>query len=873
MKPQCIQAVNAAYGREATPAEITAIEQRLSRAMQQLARADRTGWLAKTQEQRIEEGAAAAAREIAAEAQKKLQRQALQITRIGELQQTIADFPGSPLDALSRIVAFHADAQGSIQSVESRASAIRDDALRQMISTLEATNPRFWGLFENPEGVRDLVMELHGEASGNQVAAKGAEQFKQIAEALRQRYNRAGGDVGQLDDWGMPHHHSQVRVARAGREQWLKTLTPAERAKAIALDRPPPKEFARDHWVGSILPAVDRSRYLRPDGSMMDDNEVTELFRGIWLTIATGGINKLEPGAFRGNGMMANRGSESRQVHFRSAKDYLDYQSSFGEHTPYETLTGHIAGIARDIAAVETFGPNPAHAFRLLQDQAVGRLVDAEPARSGAYLKQAQKVEALFDHVTGRTLPVASERLARAFDTVRNSLVANRLGSAVITSITDEGTMMRMASVNNLPQLQLWRNELAAMNPTNAQERRFAQRAGLALNTLVNSLNRFGNEGLGAGFSSKIAGATLRASGLNYLTDARRRAWGVTMMDAYGSITSQHARLADLDPSDHRILLSKGITETDFAVWKRAELEDWTDGNDTVLTPDAIYRIPDEKLSDLGDPAALREEAVTKLLGAVLEETNMAVIEPGARERALMMSGLQRGTWKGELTRSVFLFKSFPIAMITKHWARALSEPTPNRRLSAMLALTTSSTLLGMVAMQAAQLRDGKDPRNVREWKTWMGALLKGGALSIYGDFLFADETEHGRGAFATLLGPVAGLAEESVALTWGNALQAAKGEETDFGAELVRFAKGNTPGLSAAINLWYTRAAVDHLLIHDLQEAASPGYLRRMENRARNEFGTEYWWAPGGSPLMDSGETLAPERTPDFEAGVADRN
>ena len=154
-----------------------------------------------------------------------------------------------------------------------------------------------------------------------------------------------------------------------------------------------------------------------------------------------------------------------------------------------------------------------------------------------------------------------------------------------------------------------------------------------------------------------------------------------------------------------------------------------------------------------------------------------------------------------------------------------------------------------------------------------MGALLKGGALSIYGDFLFADETEHGRGAFATLLGPVAGLAEETVALTWGNALQAAKGEETDFGAELVRFAKGYTPGLSAAINLWYTRAAVDHLLIHDLQEAASPGYLRRMENRARNEFGTEYWWAPGGSPLMDSGETFGPERAPDFEAAVTERN
>jgi hypothetical protein len=31
--------------------------------------------------------------------------------------------------------------------------------------------------------------------------------------------------------------------------------------------------------------------------------------------------------------------------------------------------------------------------------------------------------------------------------------------------------------------------------------------------------------------------------------------------------------------------------------------------------------------------------------------------------------GLQRGTWKGELTRSVFLFKSFPISVVMRHWS------------------------------------------------------------------------------------------------------------------------------------------------------------------------------------------------------------
>lgn len=135
--------------------------------------------------------------------------------------------------------------------------------------------------------------------------------------------------------------------------------------------------------------------------------------------------------------------------------------------------------------------------------------------------------------------------------------------------------------------------------------------------------------------------------------------------------------------------------------------------------------------------------------------------------------------------------------------------------------------------------------------------------IFLFGDFLFAKETEHGRGALATLLGPVVGLTEEALALTWGNLLEASEGEETDAGAEAIKFAKGNTPVVSALLNLWYTRVIADHLLVHDLQEAANPGYLRRMENRAQNEFGQDYWWRPGEVML---------ERAPELEAAINER-
>ena len=45
--------------------------------------------------------------------------------------------------------------------------------------------------------------------------------------------------------------------------------------------------------------------------------------------------------------------------------------------------------------------------------------------------------------------------------------------------------------------------------------------------------------------------------------------------------------------------------------------------------------------------------------------------------------------------------------------------------------------------------------------------------------------------------------------------------------------------------------------MLHNLQEAANPGYLSRMRQRAMKDWGQGYWWAPG--------EAL-PDRAPDFE-------
>lgn len=1064
MKAECIDAVTQAIGRALNASELKGIEDRVRSAMP----AARVELLNQgqtvTPRAMMEQAAEIASQGLLADAAKVKQRLANTIAAHDRVANYLATAKARGIDnltALDQLVAFDAKATGRVLSVETQGKAVADEAIGRLVQTFEATNPRFFGMVEDMAGIRLLVKEMMGENTGNADAAAGAKAWKETTEALRVRFNAAGGDIGKLEDWGLPHHHSQSKVWKAG----------------------------ADAWVKDIMPMLNRDKYVKPDGALMDDAELEGVLRKAWDTISSNGMNKIEPGKVTGSAMRANWGSESRQIHFKDGDAWTAYQVKYGEQGFYDVMMGHVRGIAHQIALVETFGPNPNRSFELFRDQAMLDVKAAGKVNPNAINEQAMKTTRLFNHVAGQVTPVANEGMARGFDSMRSWLVASRLGSAVITSISDEATIAMMAHVNNLPEMQILRNELTALNPTNKQDRRLLARMGLAGEVMASNLGRFGQEGLGASFASKMATATIRASGLSAMTAARKAAFGATMMDSIGYLVKTKA-FDKLDALDNRILLSKGVTETDWAVWKLAKLESWR-GNDTMLTPEAVRAIPDaeiakviqpeldtikaaakaqidelnarndqetgwldsridkfkaaqdaakkkigkmavdkdakvqklaestqarielvqaeiervkvraeieaafkneknsdnvrglladvhratneaneyvpganselsrifegkadslaarvasaggsigrqyglregaltrriveletrirnaerssnaeimradkaeaKRLDDIRDELAAfwfrsnerqqrrqfvmdriardidpqigqaieraRNAATTRLLGSVLEEVDMAVITPGAREKVFMHGDTVRGTFKGELVRSFWLFKSFPLAMIERHVSRGMNwggeqGGTAGGRAKYLTSLMLGTTLLGGIAVEINELLAGRDPKNANPWddpskaaKFWAQAFFKGGSLGLYGDFIYSEATQHGGGGLAAMLGPVAGLAEEMIGLTQGNLIQMAQGKDTRAGAEMVRAAKGLTPGAS----LWYIKGAADHLFFQQLQNELSPGYLSAMSSRARREFNQEYWWEPGEA---------APDRAPDI--------
>jgi hypothetical protein len=868
MKDRCIKAVSTAIGRNLNQAEAQGIEDRILKNMRYAASRDPQAFRALSADDRLKQAAQLAAKEIVDESVLKKRRIDLALSAYDRVSNQLNELKNAGLDgldALKRTLVFMSDGKSNTLSAESRGNAIRNLALGQLKDTFEAVDPKLWGLLEDKDGVVSLTKAIFGEQTGDAAIDNGAKAWHAVAEGLRNQFNQAGGKIGDLADWAIPQHHSQLKIMNAG----------------------------ADTWVQAIMPLLKRDRYLNGDGTRMNDQQVEEAMRNAWLTLATGGINKLTPGA-KGSGMLANQNAEARTIHFKDADSYLTYQQAYGDKSLWSVMTGHVENLSKQIAMLETYGPNPDNTFQALLDRELQAAAVSDPRQTTRLEQESVRLRSLYDYTTGKTQPIVNEHLATTFDTLRNWLVASRLGSAVITSLTDEATLHLTAHVNNLPEMQLVRNELAALNPTNKTEENLAHRAGLGVDTMLNHLNRWGQDNLGPTFSSKLASGVMRASGMEALDGARRRAFGVTYMSALGEMVGKYDTLADLDPTDNRILLSKGITETDWQIWKLAELEKWGAGNG-VLTPESIMRIPqadlaavvdgerlrimvemqakvdsinamsamtkkeransiaewsrvyNEKLANLDE--SVRRDAMIRLLGVTLEETDMAVIRPGATDKFLTGAGMERGTWKGELTRSFFQFKAFPLAMISRHWMRGANMETAGGKAMYLASLIAGTTILGAVSQSVNDLLTGKDVRNYNPFegehgtKNWIAAFLKGGSLGLYGDFLFSGATQSNQaGPIAALLGPVAGLAEEAFKLTQGNIIEAMQGKDTNFGAEAVRFVKGNTPGAS----IWYAKAALDHIIFHQLQEYFSPGYLAQMQRRAQKEFGQSYWWTPG---------------------------
>lgn len=835
MHPDCVASVQAAaekLGRAPlTRAQLDAIESRILATQRQMARTD-PDWQSRPADERVLVAAEQAMVNIKAEADRKVANAQRQILKTAATDSRVVGIMGKEKSSRSHAVV------RDIEQTQQYINGIRNESMGNLMNLLDASKSgegagfgRRVAMFlfdaDNPAMTRDLAREIFQKgdgSSGNKIAQEGAKAYLQVIEGNRQRFNNGGGDVGRLEYGYIPQPHEASAVRNAGREK----------------------------WVDKIFPLLDRTKYVLEDGSRMGDEQLRSVLDGAWETIATEGLNKMEPGSFRGGGAKANAGSESRQIHFKDADGYLAYMQEFGRGGMYDAVMGHVGRMARDIGLIERYGPNPNAQMELQLDLAArtdGRTPDNLERIFGI------SPQSYWNHINGTTSTAQSANIASIGMHVRAMQTMGKLGGAVISSITDLGTFFVTTGYNRLNYWDAVKN--IGKTAASKDARDFLTAHGVIAESMSNDMSRWAGDHIAQNWSGRLANSTMKLSLMNAWTDTLRRSFSLTQMQGLAKISK--TEWGKLNEWDRALLERKGFNEADWQVVQKAELTDFS--GKQHLTPEAIRASGDERAN----------EVVSKYLGMIQDEAEFAVLNPDLAAKVAGTAGLQAGTVSGELARSMMQFKSFPLAMVSRHWRRMFdapkvadgSAPAMGDRVMYGMALAVTTSALGAIATQAKQVVAGKDPIDMtgpHAGKFWVKAVAQGGGLSIVGDLMLNNPNDS-LGGFArsfggTLAGPAISTAAEGLGIALEEGYKASEGKQTHAAARTVRLLRSNLP----YVNLWYAKSALDHAGMHALQESLSPGYLSKMKARASKDFGSTYWWSPG---------TGAPERAPDMAKAV----
>ena len=825
MKEQCKQAVAKALGKATlNQQEATNIENRIKDTMKSLAKKDIQNWRNLSDAEKLVKAGEFVAQDIQAQLKRKHAIAARDILTQNK-NLALLDHPTlTASEVVDRMVAAHGDMSG-IQSIDSWAikgiATVQKGYLTDFYTNIKGG----LGIFTDADLVQKIVRERFGDNTGDPLAKKISDKMGEVFEGMRERFNRAGGDIGKLDDWGLPQTHSLEKIVLAGKQAWVQ--------KAEGL--------------------IDTSKYVHEDGTYYSQQEIRELLEYSFDTLSSNGANKTEIGrqSFGGNSKVTSRHSESRVLHFKDAESWMEYQAEFGGMPFVDLVNAHIDGLSKDIAMVEKLGSSPKNAMRILMDAA-----DKKDRENGLVTTDKnstlQRAQTMFDEFSGQNTP-QSEVLANLGLAYRSMNVAAMLGGTTISSVTDQAMIAKTAQVHGIAYRKTFGELISQLNPKNKEDRQLAHSLGLATEEMLGSIARWSDDGLTsvhgrsqklARVSSGIASQVMRISGLNALTAASKVGFTKMLMHKYGTLTRSKA-WADLDAMDRELMEKTGLNERAWEVMRLADPVVDRKGNQ-LMSARSIYEIPDDKLKPFGDPQKVRDEVATQFQAHLLDEQGMAVVEAGLRERTWMAPGTRKGTAMGEIIKSMLQFKSFSASFLMRHGSRAMAQQGIGGKAAYAIPLVAMTTILGGLVVQLKELANGNDPATM--WDSddpdktidfMRRSFAAGGGLPVLGDILVAGMDPSGRDAGDFISGPFGSDFKTILNLTVGNATQASNGIETNAGNEAFRFLKGKIP----AQNLWYTKAATNRMIFDEMQDMIAPGYREKLIRKAEKEQDRTQWW------------------------------
>jgi hypothetical protein len=738
----------------------------------------------------------------------------------------IQDLVGGARDpaAAVRNLLEHSEGSGFTgESVKSLTEAYEASIRAGLSDALQAVGLNVVGSSRNKPLLLDLIKELHNEATGNAQAKALAGSVRKQQQRMRRAFNAHGGDIGNLSDFGVTHSHDGAVIRQAGFDTWAGDVE-AKLAWDRIVDHNTGQPFASA--PGQVPPRSASARFL------------SEVYEGI----TTNGWDNREPAMSMGGRALYNQRAEHRVLHFKDGSAWLEYNAKYGTADPFSAMMNGLNGMARDVALMRVLGPNPNAGLEFAAQVARKQAETLGDPKLVARVETQSKVaRVMLAHANGAANVPERIATARFFAGTRAVLSSVQLGSAVLSSVSDMATIMGAAQHLGMNTRNVLGRSVSLMAKHATRET--AARMGYVAATLADAGGgsaRYFGQMFGTGIPERLAGFTLRATGLTFVTDMRKIAF---QMEFSGFLAENAARdFAAIDKPLRDLFEARGITARDWDLLRDPATQFVEPGGANFISP--LWWLEHQTAL----PRVEAEGLALRLQMAIQEQLEFAIPTANLEGRAMLQGQTAPGSFGGELLRSSASYKSFAMSLMLGQFRRYAALPTPWDKAKYATKMSLMMFAMGALAVQLKELAKGNDPRPMNEGKFVMAALFQGGGLGIFGDFFASETSRVGGGIGATLAGPVAGAIGDAIGPVASNVTRAVNGQETLIGRDVANTVQRYTPFLSSA---WYARTAYSRLVVDELASFLDPEadlIQRRRLKRLASDYGTQPFIPPRGS-------------------------
>jgi len=674
-----------------------------------------------------------------------------------------------------------------------------------------------WRSIKNLDNV---VEEAYAPGSTKDKAAESmAKSVKDLFEWLNKRANMEGASIHTNELWRLPQRFDRLKVRQFTREEF------AARMESLG-------DWDVIKYNGKLVPEANRREVLMH----MYDN-------------IRGDGPKIEPGQSKGSANIATRLNEQRFFYYKDAKSYLASMKDFGAGNVYDQILGTIHIMSRDIAMMETFGPNSQSGFnfmkRMVEDQGRTLELASDGSKRKSVIKTRNETLSALDdqykllagHVVGpeENLPALYANNAMGF------VKAPLLSGVLLASFPDIAAVKSLShAVAGLPTTGFMRSYVKnfLLNPKDF--RQSAIRSGLIAHNLISMSHTYAKfhgplEGSKwvqhwADFHSRIGLAT-------HHNQVVQNAYG---MEAMGEFAEQAKKKFDDTPFSTQ-MAARGITEADWDHFRAQAIHD----------PGGFHQLrPIDLINSIEGDAKHNIRVGEKFQDYLIWATHQSFPNPDVVIRQMRGDANSPATVAGVALRGIMTFRSYPLTIMTNQLGAIARLPTSGSSIKAFAKFALMMTLFGAASMQMKALKDGKDLYDPTDPTFWAASIANGGSFGLAGDMIYNSIKG---GSLSKAIATPYGQALDATVRPLGDLFQSAKNKfgigqfkETHATRDAVKLAATYGP------QTWWLKLLMERYFYDTILQSGDPAAFAEKQRRViqqSQDTGQQMWWAPGQAP------------------------